>query len=74
MSTENPVTTVWRRESYGLAKVAEFPGLPFGNLAIGDEVDVPGQGRAICSTKTTLGSLLHSHKGETVLELMLTLL
>ena len=74
MSTEDPVTTVWRRELYGLVKVADFPGLPFGNLEIGAEVDVPGHGRATCSTKTTLGSLFSPHKIEAILELELTLL
>lgn len=72
MSTDDLVTTVWRVGTCGLLKVAEFPGLPFGNLEIGDRVDVPGHGRARCSVKSTLGSFLPP-SSETLIELRLFL-
>jgi hypothetical protein len=73
MSTDDPVTTVWRVGTCGPLKVAEFPGLPFGNLEIGDKIDLPGQGLARCYGKSTLGSILPPFD-QTVIELNLLLL
>ncbi|MGA2079567.1 MAG: hypothetical protein ABSH53_02970 [Holophaga sp.] len=73
MIAEDVITTVWRLEAGGLARVAVYRGLPFGDLASGAVIDVPGHGRATCTERVFEGPLSPGDKTVTLIEIKLTL-
>ena len=74
MIGDDPITTVWRLGTVELTKVAVYRGVPFGDLALGDAVEVPGHGRAKCTGRILEGPLFAGDKTTTLIELRLTLL
>lgn len=65
----DPRTTIWREVSDATKLVETILGFPFGTPAMGQRVQIPKHGQAVCTGVTKSGT----GKDERVVEIKLTI-